>query len=55
MRVDGRSRFEYTTCERENFGIRMEKAADQKYPNTCGLGLRKPRGDGDESITEQKV
>ena len=37
--MDGRTRFEYTTCVRGNFCIRKEKLRIQKYPDTCGRGL----------------
>ena len=34
LRVDGRKRFEYATCGREEKTLRF-----QKYPHTCGQGL----------------
>ena len=33
-------RFEYASCGRRNFWIRKRKLQIQKYPDTCGRGLR---------------
>ena len=40
MRVDGRIRFEYATSEWGNFESGKKKLRIQKYPDTCGRGLR---------------
>ena len=40
MRVDGRIRFEYATCGRGIFESGKKKLRIQKYPDTCGRGLR---------------
>ena len=39
--VDGRKRFEYATCGREFFQNGGKNLRSQKYPHTCGQGLRK--------------
>ena len=42
IRVEGQIRFEYATCGWEYFLIRKEKLriSIQKYPDTCGRGLK---------------